>query len=724
MSSQDYISIAIPVFNETAGLMQLLNKTFSLPLHKELIIINDGSTNTDTNQILKTFETNYRNVRILTNAKNLGKSASIQRALQIAKGNIFVVLDGDSELNPNDIIRLYTALKKENARFVNGIRIQKIKQNFYSFPQIVTHVAKILFGHLLHLFYGIHVKDSLSGYKMFYRNDFNSYQFSTKRFGLESDLLIAAIRNNQKLIEINVDYYPRTYKQGKKIRMIDGLEILCCILSHKVLPFSQFLISFRVILVGFLLCFFTFFMYTLHANSSSTSDSLPNNFTAVNVLYNHRLDITNFNQYFQKRHQKSVEVANNKGVYYAKTPVINGILSVPFFYLFDTHYNMRQVSALNFSQKDYETYYQSVGKYYASFLTSISVFFMFLTLYMFFKKLTFAIWGTLAYGFASMVYSTASQGNWQHAPSLLLITFSFYLFFNFLQGHRKNYLLFIAMLLAIASLIRISNIFFYLAIFCVLIIDKNQRKSVIVPTIFFVLIIGLWELITILIGIPGGYNTEIVRSFHAFNPFYTFRVILSLLISPNVGLFIFCPLSIFSFLGIYKLITLLKNHTNDLRSPTFLFLMMTICSFTLIFLFNSFWWAWEGGFSWGPRLLTEAVPSLVFLGVYFFSTIQRKRIMTCLFISLFFYSFLVHLTGVYADDNDWHSKYYKDGVDRMTMAWQTNPTILYYYIIKRKIFFIQELLRTDQGLAVQKSYYKIDIFHFKWSKLDTRTEYL
>src|SRR5258708_1341160 len=128
MSSQDYISIAIPVFNETSGLMQLFNKTFSLPLHKELIIINDGSTNTDTNQILKTFETNYRNVRILTNAKNLGKSASIQRALQIAKGNIFVVLDGDSELNPNDIIRLYTALKKENARFVNGIRIQKIKQ--------------------------------------------------------------------------------------------------------------------------------------------------------------------------------------------------------------------------------------------------------------------------------------------------------------------------------------------------------------------------------------------------------------------------------------------------------------------------------------------------------------------------------------------------------------------------------------------------------------------
>lgn len=726
MIKQDFLSIAIPIYNETNGVLRLIEETISLPLRKEIIIIDDGSTHPATKQIFENIKRKFPEVTMLQNKKNVGKSTSVQRALAVAKGNIFVILDGDGELSPKDILRLYHALKEKNSNMVTGIRTTSSKKNQLGFSHVITETARKFFGVIVEFFYGKRFNDILSGYKMFYTEDFKNHRFSTKRFGLESDILIAAVNNQKKITEVEIEYTPRGYKQGKKIHFQDGIEILLCLLSHIKFGKTTLHTPFGITCVTLLLWVSTFFFYTLHANSSSTSDSLPNNFTAVNILYNNRIDLTNFNPYFKKRHQKSVEVANRQGVYFAKTPVINGILSVPYFYLFDHSNQIHHVSAFDFLQKNYETYYQSVGKYYASLLTSISVAIAFITLFTLFASYPLALLGAVSFGFTSMVYSTASQGNWQHAPSLLLITLSFYLLLRFLKLRQRNLLVAIAVFCAIASLIRLSNLLFFVSMFGMLLLEKRDRKSLILPTQVFLFIIILWEIITLALGIPGGYNNEILLSIHNFNIIYTLRVMVSLFISPNVGLLVFCPLSVFSFLGMYKLF-IQRRHINELSYPLLFFLSVSTISFVLMFLFNSLWWAWEGGFSWGPRLLTEATPFLTYLGIYFATTIKGTiltKVLLILFLVLFIYSFLVHLTGVYANDNQWHSLYYKEGVDRMTMAWQTHPSILWYYLIDRKIFFTQTLVKTNRGLSMQKDYYYIDILHLKWDKLNSLTEFL
>ena len=728
MISKDFISIAIPIFNETDGVVHVIEETLNLPLKKEVIVIDDGSTNDTTKQILRTIKERFPEVTMVTNERNFGKSASIQLALKHAKGNIFVVLDGDSELNPKDVVYLYATLRKENARLVNGVRTMTTRVRHFSFSQVVTKLARITFGSFVHFFYGVKIRDLLSGYKLFYTDDFKDHAFSTKRFGLESDLFVTTLNNKRKIVEVDVDYFPRGYKQGRRINCFDSIEILRCIMTNIKLGKSTFHTPFGVFCIGTFLWLCTFFIYNMHANSSSTSDSLPNNFTAVNILYNHRLDLTNFKQYFHRRHQRSITIENKNGMLYAKTPVINGILTEPYFFAFDQLHNIHNVSAAMFLQKDYETYYQSAGKYYAAFLTSVSVFIIFLTIYSLFGSVVYSFFGALAYGFATMVYSTAAQGNWQHAPSLLLISLSFYLFFFFLTSKRQSLLILISLLLAFATLIRVINAVFFIAIISALLFYKPYKKFIIYPFIIFFLLLFIWQGITSAMGIPGGYNSEIVRSLQSFNIFYTLQVIISLLISPNVGLLIFCPLCILSFLGIYKVLhAVLKNNEKQLQ-PFFIFLLTSVASFFLILFFNSFWWAWEGGYSWGPRLLTEAVPFFIYLGVYFIYTLKGKiskaTFLTIFFILFFYSSVFVHAVGVYANDNDWHNRYYKEGINRMTMAWQMHPNILWYYVVQRKIFFTKRIIRSSNGVKIEKNYYYIDLLNWKFSKIKTMAKLL
>ncbi len=723
---QDFISIGVPIFNESTGISRLIDETMRLPLKKEVIIVDDGSTNKETLRIINVVREKYPEIIIVTNKRNFGKSASIQIALKRAKGNLFVILDGDGELDPKDLIALYQDIKKKNARFANGAR-RLTKTTSLHFSQLVTRLARTLSGSVVYFFYGVKIRDVLSGYKLFYTKDFREHVFSTIRFGLESDLLVATLNNKRKIIEVDVDYSPRSYKEGKRINIFDSFEIFLCLLRNIKFGKSIFQTPFEILSVGILLWCFAFSVYNLHANSSSTSDSLPNNFTSVNIVYNNRLDLTNFIPYFLTRHQKSVVTKNNSGVFYAKTPVINGIVSAPYFYLFDKQFGIHTVSANKFLQKDYETYYQSVGKYYAALLASISVLFMFLTINTLFRNIRYALFGALSYGFATMTYSTASQGNWQHAPSLFLITISFYLFILFLRSKRQLLFTIITLLLALAALIRIVNIFFFLGIIGVLFFYKPYKKLLVYPVSIYCAVLVGWQTITSLMGIPGGYNGEIVRSIQSFNIIYATKVIISLLVSPNVGLLIFCPLSVLSFLGIYKMLRTILKNKDERSKPFYIFLIVSFMSFFLILLFNAFWWAWEGGFSWGPRLLTEAIPFLVYLGVYYMYTLNINALklgFAILFFVFFIFSTLIHIVGVYADDNEWHNRYYKEGTNRMTMAWQMHPSILWYYIVQRKIFFTQQITKENEKITIKKNYYYIDPFHWTFTTKKTCRKYI
>ena len=123
--SKDLITIAIPIFNETGPAEKVIEQTHTLPINKEIIVIDDGSTLPETLHILKRLKKKFPDIRFITNTPNIGKALSIQKAIQAANGNVFVILDADYELDPQDILVLYKTLLTSGASLVNGFRIVK-----------------------------------------------------------------------------------------------------------------------------------------------------------------------------------------------------------------------------------------------------------------------------------------------------------------------------------------------------------------------------------------------------------------------------------------------------------------------------------------------------------------------------------------------------------------------------------------------------------------------
>ncbi len=728
MRQSDFISIVIPIFNETKDVSSLLEETMRLPLRKEVIIVDDGSTDSRTKKNLAAIKNKYPAIKLLRNKKNLGKSLSFQKALKSASGDLMVILDGDSELDPKDILVLYRALKQKQARFVNGARVIRYRTKLYEYASWQTRAVKKLLSFMIHFLYGEKIKDPLSGYKLFYTEEFKQHAFQSKKFGLETELLTESLKRWQKIVEVDISYHPRTYKEGKKINVFDGFEILKCVFLNVTLGRILRRSPLPIILLSVFIWFISLSVYTLHGNASPTSDSLPNNFTAVNIIYNHRLDITNFKPYLVKRKiVQYVATINNNGQWYAKTPIINGLLSAPYLFVFDKLNNIDHVSGEDFLKNNYEAYYQLAGKYYASFLVSISVAFIFLSVYKLFGLKIIAFAGALVYAFGTLAYSTAAQGNWQHAPSLLLISASFYLLLHFLEKKKKEYLFAVSALLALATLIRIINIIFFPILVTTLLFNKSYRKYIVLSLILFFLIIISWNVFLIQLGVPGGYNSEIIRSFRSFNLVYSAKVLISLFFSPNVGLLVFSPIFILSFFGLFRLFIDSFRSKNSVNSPVFNFLLISVLSFIAIFLFNSIWWAWEGGYSYGPRMLTEGTPFLIYLGSYFFYSLKQDRLLkgafTIVFLALFLYSFLIQTVGVYAHDTDWHYKYY-EGRTKLEMAWYNKPSIIDYYLKVKRVFFTQDLIKDDAGLRIEKKYYLFDPDFKQVKLLHIYTSYL
>lgn len=224
--NKDFISIIIPLYNETEKVYELVQQTLKLSLKKEVIVIDDGSTFKNTVSVLSQIENKTPQVIIIRNSINQGKAFSVGKALKKTKGNIAVILDGDSELDPKDISHLYQALKKNNARLVSGIRVVKNREKLQTYTSLISRIAKKIVSLLIQILYKRKIKDVLSGYKMFYVSDLKNHTFISKRFGLETELVLDAVRKKRKIVEIDVSYYPRNYKEGKKINLVDGLEII------------------------------------------------------------------------------------------------------------------------------------------------------------------------------------------------------------------------------------------------------------------------------------------------------------------------------------------------------------------------------------------------------------------------------------------------------------------------------------------------------------------
>ena len=233
--TQPILSVLIPVYNEKNSLLPLLERVRAVPLDKELIIVDDFSTD-GTREILETeIDGKFPNVQVYYHAHNQGKGAAIRTAIPHATGTYCIVQDGDLEYDPNDYVPIVKAFTSENADVVYGSRFLQ------GFPKMrpANKLVNKLLAWMVRFFYRMPMTDEATCYKAFRTEILRSVPLECKRFEFCPEVTAKIIRRGYRIIEVPISYTARTLSDGKKIRWTDGVAAIWTLVKYRFTRLQQ-----------------------------------------------------------------------------------------------------------------------------------------------------------------------------------------------------------------------------------------------------------------------------------------------------------------------------------------------------------------------------------------------------------------------------------------------------------------------------------------------------
>src|ERR1700727_291289 len=208
------VSVIVPVYNEAAHVDELLQAIHASPVKKEIIIVDDGSTD-GTREKLQAMPL-ADDVTVVFHEMNCGKGAAIRTALEYARGEYVLIQDSDLEYDPQDYPALLRPLKQGHANVVYGVRSDRPERGlrFFLGAKLLTHLANLL--------YRVGIHDEATCYKVFRRSLIAQIRLECRRFEFCPEVTAKLCRMGEKIAEVPVSYVPRSAGEGKKIRHSDG----------------------------------------------------------------------------------------------------------------------------------------------------------------------------------------------------------------------------------------------------------------------------------------------------------------------------------------------------------------------------------------------------------------------------------------------------------------------------------------------------------------------
>ena len=222
------ISIVIPIYNEQETLETLIAKVNAVDYHKEIILIDDFSTD-GTRAILEGYE-NKENFIVLYHKRNQGKGAALRTGFSNVSGDIIIIQDADLEYNPSDYGVLLEPILDGRADVVYGSRFLGGPHRVLFFWHYVGNLFLTTFSNMLT---NVNLTDMETGYKVFTKEVKEKLTFKCDRFGFEPEFTAKVAKNNFRIYEVPISYSGRDYSEGKKITWKDGVAAIWYIFKFR-----------------------------------------------------------------------------------------------------------------------------------------------------------------------------------------------------------------------------------------------------------------------------------------------------------------------------------------------------------------------------------------------------------------------------------------------------------------------------------------------------------
>jgi glycosyltransferase involved in cell wall biosynthesis len=221
------LSIVIPVYNEEATIEQVLARLAALPIAKEIIVVDDCSTD-HTRELLKQYE-HAAEMHVVFKPHNEGKGAALRTGFRRATGDVVVVQDADLEYDPRDILRLLQPIVADEADVVYGSRFLTAEHQDRSW---LHRTGNHLLTRASNALTGLELTDMETCYKAFRRDVLRGFEIEQNRFGFEPEVTAKVARRGHRIEEVPIHYAARGYAEGKKIGFKDLFNALYCIVRY------------------------------------------------------------------------------------------------------------------------------------------------------------------------------------------------------------------------------------------------------------------------------------------------------------------------------------------------------------------------------------------------------------------------------------------------------------------------------------------------------------
>jgi glycosyltransferase involved in cell wall biosynthesis len=215
------LSIVMPAYNEVNTIEEILNRVEATPHDKEIIVVDDGSTD-GTTERLNDMATR-KNLVLAFHSENTGKGAALRTGFKLVTGDIVIIQDADLEYAPRDYDNLLEPILDGRADVVYGSR-------FLGGPHRVLYfwhyVGNKFLTVLSNIFTNLNLTDMETCYKVFRASLLQNIQIKTQRFGFEPEITAKFAKLKCRIYEVPVSYSGRGYEEGKKITWRDGVAAL------------------------------------------------------------------------------------------------------------------------------------------------------------------------------------------------------------------------------------------------------------------------------------------------------------------------------------------------------------------------------------------------------------------------------------------------------------------------------------------------------------------
>lgn len=217
------ISVIIPVYNEEKTIKKVIGEVNKVPVDKEIIIVDDGSTD-NIKEVLK----ELNGIKKIFFEKNQGKGTAIRAGLELATGEIVIIQDADLEYNPFD----YSKLIKPFYKYGKNIAVYGSRFKGGGKFLFLSKVANIILNFFTNLLFSGKISDMETCYKVVPLKVMLSLNLKSKRFEIEPEITAKLLKKKIKIVEVPISYCAR--KEGKKIKAKDGFLALLTLLYYRI----------------------------------------------------------------------------------------------------------------------------------------------------------------------------------------------------------------------------------------------------------------------------------------------------------------------------------------------------------------------------------------------------------------------------------------------------------------------------------------------------------